>query len=483
MERNRWLHCKVLMLIWVHITLSSCIYDSMEKTITIRTDISVMDTKGYTEDRINDVSLIVFDQDGLADRCLYSEEGNCTFEINLISGRRYFFHAFVNFGYHVFADHIDEVKELTFHLNKADKILESAPMYGHTEGITASEDMTVIVSLKRMASQILVDIDRSRLSDDVLMEVTGIRIGNSPRQVRVTEKSKVNKTSECFEYGHSLSSDDIMPLNTEDSNGISGTVCLTMLENMQGDIVDRPIKEDSDKIFDHHDERCKLCSYLEIDLNYLSQSHFNADGPLRYRLYLGDGKDNLDIERNCIYNIRLCPEDNGISEDSWRVDKTHIHEFGPSKFQYFPESYIQGDIGDTLHLWCEFYPPHTPLDIGLEELEYDKSQGIYDYIIDEDGHGVRLILTGPGTGIVYMEAGEPINDAAMWIIEVNLPEQETESIDSSQCEIREQTSGLPECRQRPDFHHHLPPQDQDRSPSQLSVSHPDYAQPQQLNDP
>jgi hypothetical protein len=54
-------------------------------------------------------------------------------------------------------------------------------------------------------------------------------------------------------------------------------------------------------------------------------------------------------------------------------------------------------------------------------MDEDKAEGIYDYVIDEDGHGVTLTLTGPGSGIVYMEAGDPINDAALFIIEVNLP--------------------------------------------------------------
>jgi hypothetical protein len=51
----------------------------------------------------------------------------------------------------------------------------------------------------------------------------------------------------------------------------------------------------------------------------------------------------------------------------------------------------------------------------------DKEAGIYDYVIDEDGHGATLTFTGPGRGLIYMEAGEPVNEAALWIIEVNQP--------------------------------------------------------------
>ena len=51
----------------------------------------------------------------------------------------------------------------------------------------------------------------------------------------------------------------------------------------------------------------------------------------------------------------------------------------------------------------------------------DKAAGIYDYEIDPDGLGAVLTLTGPGRGWIYMEAGEPIDDGALFVIEVDLP--------------------------------------------------------------
>ena len=55
-------------------------------------------------------------------------------------------------------------------------------------------------------------------------------------------------------------------------------------------------------------------------------------------------------------------------------------------------------------------------------MENDKRDGIYDYVLDEDGHGAMLTLTGPGSGLIYMSAGAPVNEAALWYIEVNQPE-------------------------------------------------------------
>ena len=84
-----------------------------------------------------------------------------------------------------------------------------------------------------------------------------------------------------------------------------------------------------------------------------------------------------------------------------------------------PSGYIQGHVGDKIHVRCSFRPEDAEFEIGREELEFDKERGIYDYTIDDDGHGVILTLKSPGTGIVYMTAGEPINEAGMLLIEVN----------------------------------------------------------------
>lgn len=176
------------------------------------------------------------------------------------------------------------------------------------------------------------------------------------------------------------------------------------------------------------------------------------------------------IRRNCryVYDLTikrkgcLDPEDE-IHDDIYMDDEIEIEEEDTViRFESFPDSYIRGDIGDTLHLWCEFSPSYAPFNIGMEELEEDKSNGIYDYIIDEDGHGVRLILKGPGSGLVYMEVGDPVNEAALWVIEVNLPKDVRDTL---QYETSRKMPTAQEYRQiRDDRLHHLLPV-RDRSPS------------------
>ena len=103
------------------------------------------------------------------------------------------------------------------------------------------------------------------------------------------------------------------------------------------------------------------------------------------------------------------------------MDKSDLQDIETPFFNAYPSDYIQGDIGDKIHIWCEFSPADIPFDVGQSYMEDDRERGIYDYIIDEDGHGAILTLKGPGRGLIYMEAGHPVNDAALFIIEVNQP--------------------------------------------------------------
>ena len=194
-----------------------------------------------------------------------------------------------------------------------------------------------------------------------------------------------------------------------------------MFENMQGDFSSDGITSDEEKIIPEDDPRFRTCSYIEIDIDYTSHLWQSKDSPLTYRFYLGDGLNSLDMERNCHYHITVIPEDDGLDGDGWRVDKTGLRYTGQTLFEPFPSDYIVGNIGEKIHIGCRITPQHTPFDVGIEYMEDDKAAGIYDYTVDPDGHGVTLTLTGPGTGLIYMEAGPPINDSALFLIEVNLP--------------------------------------------------------------
>lgn len=371
------------------------------------------------EERISDVSIMIFDERGDAEECLWLQNGQTTTEVSLVVGKRYSFRACANFGYRTYADHIDELDETIYYMAYPDEYSQGMPMYAEIDNIRIGEDASVELKLQRLMAKISLRMDRRRLSDGVEMNVLGVRIGNCPKSVKVFGKNTVSSHDQCFGMGFSRDDVQTAVLNTIRQDDISGTVTLYMLENMQGDI-EGSIDSDAEKVFGEQDHRRDICSYIEMDIEYLSHEKY-SERPLVYRFYLGDSRTNLDVERNCHYMITVCPEDDGLKGDSWRVDKSGISDLGPTYIKPYPSQYVRGKIGDKVHIGCKVSPQNTPFDVGENYMKDDNKTGIYDYEIDPDGHGAVLTLTGPGRGWIYMEAGAPVDRGVLFVIEVDLP--------------------------------------------------------------
>lgn len=371
------------------------------------------------EERISDVSIMIFDERGDAEECLWLQNGQTTTEVSLVVGKRYSFRACANFGYRTYADHIDELDETIYYMAYPDEYSQGMPMYAEIDNIRIGEDASVELKLQRLMAKISLRMDRRRLSEGVEMNVLGVRIGNCPKSVKVFGKNTVSSHDQCFGIGFSRDDVQTAVLNTIRQDDISGTVTLYMLENMQGDI-EGSIDSDAEKVFGEQDHRRDICSYIEMDIEYLSHEKY-SERPLVYRFYLGDSRTNLDVERNCHYMITVCPEDDGLKGDGWRVDKSGISDLGPTYIKPYPSQYVRGKIGDKVHIGCKVSPQNTPFDVGEDYMKDDNKTGIYDYEIDPDGHGAVLTLTGPGRGWIYMEAGAPVDRGVLFVIEVDLP--------------------------------------------------------------
>ena len=378
-------------------------------------------TKSESPDEmmVSDISIMIFDENGAAEECLWLQDGLTQVDVPLIFGKTYSFRACANFGYRTYADHLDELEETVYYMAYPDEYAKGMPMYAVTDNVRIGEDASVTLKLVRLMSKISLRMDRRHLSKGVQMNVTGVRIGNCPKSTKVFSPNSITKGDQCFSTGFRRDDAQSSILNTLDEDNLSGTLTLYMLENMQGDH-DFTINSDEDKVFDDNDYRKDICSYIEMEMEYLSYEKY-SDRPLIYRFYLGEGKNNLDVERNCHYHITICPEDDGLKGDGWRVDKSGISDLGETFLKAYPSSYIRGKIGDKIHIGCIMSPPHAPFDVGESYMADDKAEGIYDYQIDQDGMGATLTLTGPGRGWIYMEAGEPVNDGALFVIEVDLP--------------------------------------------------------------
>ena len=401
-------------------------------TIQTRTDIqasAASQTRATDpdEDLISDLSLMIFGQDGILEDYIWlsKEDVSRTEELKvrstLLRDKTYSIYACANIGYQLRADNIDELKELRCHLAYPDEYKEGIPMAGHIKDCRiGTESRQIVLQLERLMSKISLRIDRGGLSDGVSMNVAYAKIGNCPKVSYLFQSNRVKEHDECFVTGFSRRDLECTVLNSNSESGLSQELSMYMLENMQGTFSDIGIIDDDAKVFDDGSSRSRTCSYIEIGLDYISPAQYSKDKPLIYRFYLGDGRNSLDVERNCHYHITIIPEDDGLNCNSWRVDKSGLCEReDQAYFKMSPSGFIQATVGEVIHVRCDFYPLEAPFDIGMEELEFDKGRGIYDYTIDPDGKGVRISLKAPGTGILYMSAGSPINRSETLIVEVN----------------------------------------------------------------
>lgn len=369
---------------------------------------------------IHDINIIVF-ENGKTDSMIWHEfDGNdseAKMTVSLAKGHAYSFFAVANCGRAL--DSVDERDDLSreyLELQSAQDIGRLMPMTAWSEDVIAEDGGTVWLELVRMAAKISISIDRSRLDDDVSIRAVGVRIGNSPGRSPLSGHNRVRDRSDCMEEGFELKESECSSLNTIDRYGLSAEADLYLLENMQGEFPFR-IQDAEEKVFAPGDPMAEKCSYIELEIEYTSGSFISYDSNLIYRFYLGDSLNSLDVERNCHYHITVTPVGDGLAGGGWRVDKSGI---GPSTpfLTMYPGEYIEGHVGDVIRIWCDYYPRSAPFDPGIEELEFDRKRGIYDYEIDEDGRGVTLSLKSPGTGLVYMSAGEPVNQSGMTIITV-----------------------------------------------------------------
>lgn len=340
------------------------------------------------EEIISDLNLWVFNaQGGLEERLFLQRRElsrgpqGCSCELKLLKGGVFSIYACANLGYQPEVLTLEQLQEFRYWLNYPDDFAPGLPMGGKAERITAGKDDIDII-LERFFAKVALKMDRSRLDEDVILEVAKVSVGNCPRSVNMFSESSVRDEDDVFPGGYSK---ERIPCS------------VYLLENLRG-----------------KDEN--LDSYIEIKLRYDSDSLYTREGNyLTYRFHLGE------IRRNCSYTVTVIPEGDGlggVNVDNWRIERgdMDIHYRGTPWFKYWPAKYIEGRIGDKIHVWCDYYPPDAPFDIGLEELEYDRERGIYDYEIDPDGKGVVVTLKNKGSGMLYFWADEPVDDGTMVVI-------------------------------------------------------------------
>lgn len=378
-------------------------------------------------DKISDVNILVFNHEGKLDENIYLNENalkkqqdTYSYTLSLIRNLRYSIYACVNFGYELNGiKELSDMENFRYYLAYPDEYRKGLAMTGFVKDICAAENSEIELSLTRLMSRVSLSIDRRALNDGVKFLVRSVEIGNCPKSILAFRGgSKPQNNNDVFRQGFLKEGASTDPLNKDLAPGLSEEIDVYMLENMQGDLLSGN-KTDQGKILE--DPVLKgVCSYIELKVEYIGGGLATmADSYLTYRFYLGGSKENFDIERNTHYHFIIQPKGTGLDEDSQRVDKSGLGRSGPASFTVHPTQCVEGHVGDKIHIWAELDPPDGAFDVGLEDLEFDRERGIYDYTIDADGKGVTFELKKQGSGLVLFSAGNPVSSSEIIIIVVN----------------------------------------------------------------
>ena len=130
----------------------------------------------------------------------------------------------------------------------------------------------------------------------------------------------------------------------------------------------------------------------------------------------GYSSGKAGICRNVKYVMNIHITGPGSASPADDIHGTHLITQGSATFH--PGDFIRGNVGDIVHVWCDVYPPDTPVEWDWELIDGDVQRGIYQYVPDPDGNGLMLTLTGRGTGMVYVEVKGIVDEAFLCVIVV-----------------------------------------------------------------
>lgn len=376
------------------------------------------------QERITDYNLLIFNSWGILEekvfvsgREIVTEGGTVTHNTRLLQDVPYTILAAANLGYALPCHTLQQALDYRYYLAYPDEFTPGMPMAALVEGMIPGAGGIVEIPLKRLMARIDLSIDRRALDPEVEFTVNEVTVGGCPSSVQLFGQSKVQSADQVFLKGYDLDGTQVSPLNSDVSFGLSKTVSVFLLENLQGDLLEH-VTTDSGKVFT--DSRYgQVCSYIEIKASYHSPSWHSRPGEyLIYRFYLGENLNNFDVRRNVIYKVTVRPENDGLKEDSWRVDQSALE--ATRSFNLLPAAYNECNSGEDFHLWCEVLPEGTPMEIELIGYEEDQRvRDLYTYTIDPDGNGLTIHTWKGGSAVVYFNAGEPVNRDTLAILVID----------------------------------------------------------------
>ena len=247
---------------------------------------------------ISDFNILIYNCFGILEESVYVPEREMTEEAfhrtTLLSGQTYTILAAANLGYGLGNLTLKEAMAYRHYLAYPDEYSHGIPMAAVLEEVTSAEKINI--RLERLMGRVDVRLDKSRLNPDVALTVNEVRVCRCPMSATLFSPGAA---VQFFPGDYSLSGQDLNPLDRGEA------VRLYLLESLTGDVPS---------------------SYVEIKCTYSSPRYRTRVGEyLIYRFWIGDG-DTYGIGRNTIQSVVVRPIGDGLSGDSWRVDKSALED-------------------------------------------------------------------------------------------------------------------------------------------------------------
>lgn len=325
------------------------------------------------ENLLSDLNIFIFSSKGELEESRWiqtkeleevSEAGTRAYRCNipLLLGNRYTIYVCANIGYRLRLRSIEECESLEYYLTRPDDYRGGMPMSTCLKDVILESDGILRIELERCMARIRLRMDRCQMSEDVDFTVRSVRICGCPKSVRLFGKNSAQSKDDFFAQGFMHYDMDADALNEIHTDGKSDMVELYMLENRQGE------------------KLSELCSYIEMKAEYVSKSMYTNPGELlTYRFYLGDGRKDFEVCRNCSYTVTVTPMGDGLGSNSgdgnqedgsrgsleWRIDKSELNKFvksveishGSLSFNYkgqtqqLAATVLPEDAGNTFLVW------------------------------------------------------------------------------------------------------------------------------------
>ena len=273
-------------------------------------------------------------------------------ELELVSGETYNVYAFVNMGDRTASLPASEsgLSGVTYTIPAWQSVNNSGlPMTGVLTGFTAAPGTPGTVPVTRRFAKVTASLTCTWPG----ARITGAVVGNMNARIPLVGYAAMSGVSDALSWEDS-----------DTGGSSSATMVFYVPENMQGTV--SGISRSHDKSHEFNAtvaaNRDKL-TYLEVSASGSSSSSAMYGGNVTYRSYLGDNATtNFDIEGNTAYVWTITYGEDGLAEDTWKIDTEDLDDRRTFSWNQNP---IYVEPGQTV-TFSNWYTTNITTGIGVE---------------------------------------------------------------------------------------------------------------------